>query len=83
MKDFRLSHVFHETCRSVTFYFMKRDSKQCCDTATPESIHTKVWCELTSTMKVLYKRNDKFHGIHDLHCKNLHSDENCGMTFHQ
>ena len=34
---------FHETCHSVTFYFMKKDSesKQCCDTTTPESIHTK------------------------------------------
>ena len=32
---------FHETCHSVTFYFMKEDSRQCCDTTTPESIHTK------------------------------------------
>ena len=23
------------------FYFMKKDSKRCCDTTTPESIHTK------------------------------------------
>ena len=35
------THEFHETCNSVTFYFMKNDSKQCCDTITPESIHTK------------------------------------------
>ena len=35
------SHEFHETCHSVIFYFMKTDSKQCCDTTTPESIHTK------------------------------------------
>ena len=27
-------HEFHET-------FMKKDSKRCCDTTTPESIHTK------------------------------------------
>ena len=32
---------FHETCYSVTFYFIKKDSKRCCDTTTPESIHTK------------------------------------------
>ena len=30
-----------QTCHSVTFYFMKKDSKRCCDTTTPESIHTK------------------------------------------
>ena len=34
-------HEFHETYHSVTFYFMKKDSKRCCDTTTPESIHTK------------------------------------------
>ena len=34
-------HEFHETCHSVTFYFTKKDSKQRCDTTTPESIHTK------------------------------------------
>ena len=34
-------HEFHETCHSVTFYFMKKDSKLGCDTKTPESIHTK------------------------------------------
>ena len=34
-------HEFHETCHSVTFYFIKKDSKRCCDTTTPESIHTK------------------------------------------
>ena len=32
---------FHETCHSVTFHIMKKDSKRCCDTTTPESIHTK------------------------------------------
>ena len=32
---------FHGTCHSVTFYIMKKDSKRCCDTMTPESIHTK------------------------------------------
>ena len=40
LSDFTL-HEFHETCHSVTFYFMKKDSKRCCDTTTPESIHTK------------------------------------------
>ena len=39
--DATLVHEFHETCHSVTFYFMKKDSKRCCDTTTPESIHTK------------------------------------------
>ena len=34
-------HEFHENCHSVSFYFMKIDSKPCCDTTTPESIHTK------------------------------------------
>ena len=34
-------HEFHETCHSVTFYFMKKYSKWCCDTTKSESIHTK------------------------------------------
>ena len=46
------------------FIFMIKDSKRCCDTTTPESIHTKdgkktwfcisfhLWCELTSTTNV-------------------------------
>ena len=34
-------HEFHEICHSVTFYFMNKDSELCCDTTTPESIHTK------------------------------------------
>ena len=34
-------HELHETCHSVTFYFMKKDSKRCCDIRMPESIHTK------------------------------------------
>ena len=33
-------HEFHETCHSVTFHFMKKDSKLCFHT-TSESIHTK------------------------------------------
>ena len=36
-----LYHEFQETCHSVTFYCMKKDSKRCCDTTTPESTHTK------------------------------------------
>ena len=35
------AHEFHEICHSVTFNFKKKDSKRCCDTAMPESIHTK------------------------------------------
>ena len=34
-------HEFYETCHSVKFYLMNEDSKRCCDTTTPESIHTK------------------------------------------
>ena len=34
-------HEFHETCHFVTFHFMKKDLKRCCDTTTPKSIHTK------------------------------------------
>ena len=39
--DIQATHEFHENCHSITFYFMKKDSKRCCDTITPESIHTK------------------------------------------
>ena len=35
------NHEFHETCHSITFYFMKKYAKPCCDTTMPESIHTK------------------------------------------
>ena len=34
-------HEFHENHHSVTVYFIEKNSKQCCDTTTPESIHTK------------------------------------------
>ena len=34
-------HEFHETCHSITICFIKEDSKRCCDTTMPESIHTK------------------------------------------
>ena len=37
----KTKHEFHETCHSLTFLFNKKDSKQCCDTTMPESIHTK------------------------------------------
>ena len=36
-----LPHEFHETCLTGTFHFLKKDSKRCCDTTPPESIHTK------------------------------------------
>ena len=39
--SFNIYHEFHENHHSVTFHFMKKDSKQSCDTTTPESIHTK------------------------------------------
>ena len=32
---FQFNHEFHETCHSITFYFMIKD------TTMPESIHTK------------------------------------------
>ena len=35
------SHEFYETYHSLTFHFMNKDFKRCCDTTTPESIHTK------------------------------------------
>ena len=35
------NYEFHETCHSITIYFMKKDSKHSCDSTTPESIHTK------------------------------------------
>ena len=38
---FEIYHEFHETCHSVTSSIMKKDSKRCCDTTTPELIHTK------------------------------------------
>ena len=36
-----LFQEFHENHHSVTSYFLKKDSKRCCDTTTPGSIHTK------------------------------------------
>ena len=39
--SYPINHEFHETCHSVTFYFLEKDSKRCCDITTPESIHTK------------------------------------------
>ena len=70
----KAAHEFHETCHSVTFYFMKKDSKWCCDTTTPESIHTKDESKRGWAFAFIFgvnwlvesmKRNDKFHGIHD------------------
>ena len=40
-KQANTAYEFHENCHSVTFYVMKKDSKRCCDTTRPESIHTK------------------------------------------
>ena len=48
-----LHHEFHEIYHSVTFYFMKKDSKRCCDTTTPEfCVCFHLWREWTSTMNV-------------------------------
>ena len=33
---------FHEICHSVTFYFMKKDSKRSCDTTTPSQFTPKM-----------------------------------------
>ena len=41
LKHKHTNHESHETCHSVTFYFMKKYSKRCCDITTPESMHTK------------------------------------------
>ena len=41
MANCRAQQECLETCHSITFYFMKRDSKRCSDATTPESIHTK------------------------------------------
>ena len=39
--NFVVLHELHEIRHSVTSYFMNKHSKRCCDTSTPESIHTK------------------------------------------
>ena len=73
-------HEFHENCHSVTFYFMKKDSKQWCDTTTPESIHTKDESKRGSAFAFIFGvnwplkwmwRNNKFHGIHVMSTKDL------------
>ena len=48
---------FHETCHSVTFYFMKKDSKRCCDTTMPESIHTKDESKRSSAFAFIFGVN--------------------------
>ena len=35
------AHKFHETCHSIISYFMKEESKRCCETTRQESIRTK------------------------------------------
>ena len=48
-------HEFHEICHSVTFNFMKKkDSKRCCDTTMPESIHTKDESKRGSAFAVIF-----------------------------
>ena len=48
-------HEFHQT--SVTFYFMKKDSKRCCDTTMPESIHTKDESKCSSAFAFIFGVN--------------------------
>ena len=50
-------HEFHETCHSVTFYFMKRDFKRCCDTITLESMHTKDESKRSSAFAFIFGVN--------------------------
>ena len=50
-------HEFLETCHSVTFYFIKKDSKRCCDTTTPESIHTKDESKRSSAFAFIFGVN--------------------------
>ena len=60
--------------RYILFH-VKKDSKQCCDTSMPESIHTKDESKHGSSFACIFGvnwpvqsmwRNDKFRGIHDL-----------------
>ena len=51
------AHEFHETCHSVTFYFMKIDYKRCCDTTTPESIHNKDESKRSSAFAFIFGVN--------------------------
>ena len=50
-------HEFHETCHSITFFSMKKDSKGCCDTTTLESIHTKDESKRGSTFAFFFGVN--------------------------
>ena len=56
---------------------MKKDSKQCCYTTTPESIHTKDESKRASAFAFIFgvnwpvqwmQRNYNFHGIHEYTC---------------
>ena len=66
-------HEFNDTCHSVTFYFMWKDSKWYCDATTPELIHTKDESKRSSAFAFIFAANwpvqwmlwnDKFHVIH-------------------
>ena len=50
-------HEFHETCHSVTFYFMKKDSKRYCDTTMPKSIHNKDESKLGTAFAFIFGVN--------------------------
>ena len=39
------------------FYIIKKDSKRCCDTTTPESIHTKDESKCGSTFAFIFGVN--------------------------
>ena len=49
-------HEFHETCHSVTLYFMKKDFKRCCDATT--SIHTKYESKGSSAFAFIFGVNN-------------------------
>ena len=53
----KVQHESHETCHSVTFHFMKKDSKPCCDTTTPHSIHTKDESKCDSALAFIFDVN--------------------------
>ena len=57
MRHLEITREFHETGHSITFYFMQKDSKRCCDTTTPESIHTKDESKRSSAFAFIFGGN--------------------------
>ena len=56
-KPEKVKHEFHETCHSVAFYFIKKDSKRCYNTTMPESIHTKDESKRSSAFAFIFGVN--------------------------